>query len=47
MTNKIKDQNKDGFRGKYLKMLLELIFMGIIGFLTLYPFILFLTNYLR
>ncbi|MFX1505621.1 MAG: hypothetical protein ACFFDC_05855 [Promethearchaeota archaeon] len=30
----------------YLKFILEVIFMLIIGFLVVYPFLLFFTNYL-
>lgn len=31
---------------KYVRFISEVVFMLVIGFLTAYPFILFLTNYL-
>ncbi len=47
MTKENSVMNEQDVKVKYLKIFLEVGLMVVIGFLTIYPFILFLTNFLR
>jgi hypothetical protein len=46
LNEKRSDEKKRKIKKSHIKFILELIFMAVIGFLVLYPFLLFFINFL-